>query len=130
MKKQFVPYELALRLREKGFNERCVASWLSKKFSFDGKEVLHIDERYGNGQDQIYMQIPIKCLAPLWQQVIDWFRDKHDIHIHPNYRENIFGAQMFYEYLVHHKVDGDWKLISIVGENPREIAIYEALKKI
>lgn len=84
MKKQFVPYELALMLKEKGFNERCVASWLGKIFSFDGKEVLHIDERYGNGQDQIYLQLPIKCLAPLWQQVVNWFREKHDIHIDNN----------------------------------------------
>ncbi len=68
MKDQFVPYEIALNLREKGFDKQCFAY-------FDGeKEIQPIDTDFKN-----FRSIGECISAPLWQQVIDWFREKHNL---------------------------------------------------
>lgn len=77
MKEQFVPYEIALKLKEKGFVELCFAFYEADgefKFNngtltFDGKWVS------ANKNNIDY------CTAPLYQQVIDWFRVVHKIYI-------------------------------------------------
>lgn len=83
MNKLFVPYELALLAKEKGFNNPCLA--LYSKFGV-----------YENQEQPIYKQIPNQkeakeyfggVTAPLYQQLVDWFREKHEIHIYitPSY---------------------------------------------
>jgi hypothetical protein len=70
MEEEFVPYEIALNLREKGFDKQCFAY-------FDGeKEIQPIDTDFKN-----FRSIGECIAAPLWQQVIDWFREKRNIHI-------------------------------------------------
>jgi hypothetical protein len=66
----FVPYEIALKLKEKGFDEPCFGYWYLT-----------------NQWDITYPQTSFKTwytkkevLAPLYQQVTDWFRSKHNIH--------------------------------------------------
>ena len=93
MEKQFVTYEIALKLKELGFNEKCLASYytddernydkgdiydcrrkLSSSIDFDPfKE--EFDNFYINSNETYYVS------APLWQQVIDWLRNEHDIVI-------------------------------------------------
>lgn len=106
MKEQFVTYEIALKLKELGFNEKCLASYytddernydkgdiydcrrkLSSSIDFDPfKE--EFDNFYINSNETYYVS------APLWQQVIDWFREKFKYHIEiqsPDYQnENDF----------------------------------------
>lgn len=66
MKDQFVPYKLAVKLKELGFNEVCLAFYdASKAFT------------YSPNNNKIYT---VKILAPLWQQAFDFFREKHGIH--------------------------------------------------
>lgn len=98
MKEQFVTYEIASKLKELGFgmddylqlpfyydkegNLHLMEVWVSKKYNPSpnhlGTDTIDdFDAKIGwvdNSLDEIY-------LAPLWQQVIDWFRDKHNIHI-------------------------------------------------
>lgn len=113
MKEQFLPYELSLKLKELGFNERCIASYLNKSYSLDyiKNEVLYIDERFANSQDQIYNGEKIICLAPLWQQAFDWLRDKHNIHIvlYPKqmYPDNMVGVEYHSEIYYNDKVIED-----------------------
>ena len=126
MKSQFVPYHIAKQLSLKGFAENCLAYY--NPVVDEGSEPLFlpVDNDLIN-----FREVKYPCVkTPLWQQVIEWFKTEHDIHIHPNFYANRIDASRCYEYLVHHKVDGMWKLMSISGMNPREIAIYEALKKI
>lgn len=72
MKKQFATYEIALKLKELGFNEECLGYY-------------HVNEGYTKGYAFCYSEntrtSDCSVLAPLWQQVIDWLRDKHDIVI-------------------------------------------------
>jgi hypothetical protein len=66
MKKEFVPYELALKLKQLGFNEPCFGLYAPSKTVF-----LH---HYGllTAKEQV--------LAPLYQQAFRWFREVHNLN--------------------------------------------------
>lgn len=68
MKELFIPYEQAIILKELGFNEECLAFYL-----FEDINHLMI-----NGEDDMYYDSSSTnlTLAPLYQQVFRWFREK------------------------------------------------------
>ena len=91
MKKEFVPYEQALELKELGFDERCFYIWKynglinlieenKKKCSEYSKWATseHLDKyilsSWHSGDLTNLFTEDDQCLAPLWQQVFDWFR--------------------------------------------------------
>jgi len=65
MKEQFIPYELALELKNLGFDEPCLSTYHTKT-----KEIIKI---FGEFKKQPEKEI-YWILAPLWQQAFDWFR--------------------------------------------------------
>jgi len=62
MKQEFVPYQLALELKQLGFDEPCLSYYEGESFSYHLASI--------KGDDYI---IP----APLFQQAFRWFRDNH-----------------------------------------------------
>ena len=79
MKEQFVPYDLALKIKEKGFDDPCLAGYLLNKdgiTSLIGCGALRFDT---DGFVNPYSEI---LPAPLWQQVIDWLLKKHNIYVY------------------------------------------------
>lgn len=69
MEEQFVPYELALKLKELGFNEMCIAT-------FDEDNNFELQDF-----QQSYDTFPKHIIsAPLWQQAFDWFRENHSLY--------------------------------------------------
>jgi len=66
MKQEFVPYELALELKQLAFSESCFGG-------FYNNGDLHIQ--------RVDFQSSLEgfCLAPLYSQVFRWFREKHNI---------------------------------------------------
>jgi len=66
LKYLFISSELTTRLMAKGFNESCVATWFA-----DDTNVIY----YGHPHN--LRDIP----APVYQQVVDWFRIKHGLII-------------------------------------------------
>lgn len=93
MKHLFVPYELALKLKEKGFNEKCLSFFYKKKdgtFRLNEEYMPHTwwtnlwftEEVWAATQYEQKDKDFIKNVAaPLYQQVIDYFREKHNIPI-------------------------------------------------
>lgn len=101
MQKLFIPYKLSLKLRKKGFNEPCFAMYQkNKKLKFVTKEkwfynfelkpdvetlkfqIEHYPDNvftYPNGDKTLISSS--NFIAPLYQQVVDWFRDKHNVWI-------------------------------------------------
>lgn len=74
MKHLFVPYELAKLAKEKGFDESCLARFFSEK--------LTIATTFGSkNSDDVPKEYNFNCIAPLYQQLVDWFREKYHIHI-------------------------------------------------
>ena len=92
MKEQFVTYEIALKLKELDFNEECFGYFNEKKnlilasVSADKKFIpfyytnLYATKWLGSIFSSKNKKNNI-CVAPLWQQVIDWFRDEKFINI-------------------------------------------------
>lgn len=93
MEKQFVTYEIALKLKELGFDEPCLAYFESV---YDGLTQKHAGrlvlgnkpEHLQSYKQLIYIFGQNNQLAPLWQQVIDWLREKHSILIYPHFCED------------------------------------------
>ncbi len=79
MKKQFVTYKIALKLKELGFNEPCFGYYEVSNKIKDVIRLRFIEHEDTNPSKQ--PKLSNDCLAPLWQQVIDWFEEKYNIHI-------------------------------------------------
>jgi hypothetical protein len=96
MEKEFVPYELALRMKQLGFDEPSLYAWCNKggRNEYTGKEepiiqVLRTDGNpFGNFFNGKNWNIEIvnnaksniQCSAPLFQQAFRWFRENHDLN--------------------------------------------------
>ena len=66
MNKEFVPYELAVKLKALGFEKSCFGGF------YDNGD-LHIQ--------RVDFQSPLEgfCLSPLFQQAFRWFREKYNL---------------------------------------------------
>ena len=71
MEKEFVPFELAVKLKELGFNEPCWGYY-------------HVNEGYSIGYAFCYSdaesQPEIGYLAPTFSQAFRWFREKYNLY--------------------------------------------------
>ena len=102
MEELFVPYDLALILKDKGFNKKCFG----------------IHETFEDGD--IFSLLPMpqsvdelpwyKHPAPLYQQVVDWFREKYEIDIVISQDGDVFGEYAYRIYesrYPHTRLGGD-----------------------
>lgn len=76
MKKQFVTYEIALKLKELGFDEECLAYFNNDKY----RDLICTCENGMDGDFTVH-HYSGDVNAPLWQQVIDWFIENYNIYI-------------------------------------------------
>ena len=60
-KKDFVPYDLSLKLKEIGFKDKCFGFYYDKKFIYTHE----LSPIIGDGVVD----------SPVWGQVFDWFRE-------------------------------------------------------
>jgi len=72
MRKQFVTYEIAKRLKDLGADFEDILAY----YGGHGDEYFSFPKRINEYKGNID--------APLWQQVIDWLREKHNLHIKPS----------------------------------------------
>ncbi len=77
-KELFVTYDLAVKLKEKGFDEPCLASFGEKELNGDAPDDLAICD---NGSLIRNSELQHGITAALYDQVINWFADKHGIDI-------------------------------------------------
>jgi len=71
MEKEFVPYELALRMNQLGYkkegvDEDCFAFYDEEEYLFTVREQDDIDEEW--------------LIAPTFSQAFRWFRENHDLN--------------------------------------------------
>ena len=64
MEKEFVPYELAVKLKALGFDEKCIMHWWKGKLSY-----------YQMGDFS-----PTHTSAPTFSQAFRWFREKYGLY--------------------------------------------------
>jgi len=134
MKEQFVTYEIALALKELGFDEECFAFYLFDKQLQLSCAVYNTNSYW---EDSKLRDIS----APLWQQVIDWFRVKYnyDIHITFKHQEGVIidGLNsVYYDIEIYYLTGGDalkaynFSKISDSYYYAREYGILTAIKLI
>lgn len=70
MEEQFVTYPIALKMKEMGFIEECFGIYY-----YDGSFNEYILEH--KDTEGYSVCIP----APIWQQAIDWLREKKHLHV-------------------------------------------------
>jgi hypothetical protein len=73
---KFIPYDLALRLKDLGFDYEC----LGKYFLQDGvNDFIAIGNVEIEAAENAGDDITFACDAPLWQDAFDWFREQHNL---------------------------------------------------
>lgn len=80
MNKEFIPYDLALALKELGFDEPCFVYWV-----YDGVEVTYSTSHNKSGWSMIgfknsqMLKKAGLCTAPTFSQAFKCFREKHNL---------------------------------------------------
>lgn len=77
IQKQFVSFEIALKLKELGFDEPCLG-WFIENDSYPDKKG---DLRGTMLENPVKNKLIGLLSAPLLQQVIDWLNSKHNIEV-------------------------------------------------
>ena len=72
----FIPYELAVKLKNVGFYEPVIAG-----YDVDDKKLISIVNEEGILSGVKTESLLTVIAAPLYQQVVDWFRDKHGYNL-------------------------------------------------
>ncbi len=119
MKNLFIPYPLALLAKENGFNKPCLGHYdfIGAPVKFFSSDLLSMGGVQQNDTT--------KCCAPLYQQIVDWFRERHEIHLCYNLHFTTSGVVAGYMFDV-------YSFSAILGRNESERTItgatyYEAL---
>lgn len=128
MEKQFVTYEIALKLKEIGFDEECfgyytpIKDWMMKGKYSDGKLHFHGPNWANNDNTMYFMYLQnsfgdrncttknsrftkaiYNIAVPLWQQAVNWFRSKNIFvsvnHTIGNMRQGISSLTWHYTIL-------------------------------
>lgn len=85
MNDNFVPYEIAKAVQQKGFNEVCFLYWRAE---LDGSmQLFHYNDKYiedAHGSQNSDNAKYVDCTAPLWQQVVEWILDKYGLFVWVN----------------------------------------------
>ncbi len=102
MKKEFVPYEQALELKQLGFNEECFSYYTYPEGKFSN--VLSFNS---------YKNTALKTSSPTFSQAFRWFREKYnlipDIQYYGNWNFEIFRIGEFAEPMDDVNVDYTFK---------------------
>jgi hypothetical protein len=105
MNKEFIPYELALELKQLGFDEPCSGGYYSNQ---DNVNLWLFKEAKNSDRDERVREG--FATAPTYSQAFRWFREKH----------NLIGG---IEYIGGMKPTTTWWDIYVVGHyntNPKE----------
>lgn len=153
--KQFVSYDVALKLKELGFNLECMGVYECSLTEQIDEETMTTEGAFGWQKDELsfkkgffinnYNGIDYSNInwvlvgAPLWQEALDWFRDKHRYHIDVTFKEvkgkKIEGINsVYFDIEIYQLMGGDaWKVykfqdISDDYYYAREQAILKAIE--
>jgi hypothetical protein len=105
MKNEFVPYELALKLKQLGFDEPCFLYWWKNESGYILADIIYDEVR------------TLDFKAPLFQQAFRWFREKYHIIGEPKYKGGLTTKTSWYDYIIYSNID--WE------EDSKQYKTYE-----
>lgn len=98
MEKLFIPYELAEKLKEKEFDEFCFGFYNCISVNTLGNHTLKYFKENNLYSNSTYH--PAQVCAPTYDQVINWFREKHSIYITAlPYRDSAIELYWYYSLI-------------------------------
>jgi hypothetical protein len=104
MKNEFVPYGLALKLKQLGFDEPCFGIWKDRKLisvgGHWGAGITH--SMFGFEGDRF---APDEYRAPTFSQAFRWFREKYHIIGEPKYKGGLTTKTSWYDYIIYSNID-------------------------
>ncbi len=124
MNKEFIPYELALSLKQLGFDEPCLFYYYG---SNDLQSLIQIDmPRLVNHNESI---LGTCYSAPSYSQAFRWFREKHNLRCQINYIGGLINETTWWDISIigHYNTDPkEWEM----KYQPYEEAELACLKKL
>jgi len=81
MREQFVGYEISLALKELGFNEKCFGYYSDCELRGSNIWYRKIGGFHVAKNNEITSDEHVIIIAPLYQQVLDWFMKEHNMFI-------------------------------------------------
>jgi hypothetical protein len=112
MTKEFVPYELALKLKELGFDEPCFVLYKAS----NSNQLAYAPHGITTNS-QLSQGDSNNIAAPLFQQAFRWFREKYHIIGEPKYKGGLTTKTSWYDYIIYSNID--WK------EDNKQYKTYE-----
>jgi hypothetical protein len=100
MEKEFVPYELALRMKQLGFDEPCFGYWYTEQEEYKKIDIQLATIDFLEGEEDY-------ILAPIFPQAFGWFREKYFIHGEPKYKGGLTKETAWYDYIIISNIDWD-----------------------
>ena len=134
MGNQFVTYEIALKLKELGFNEKCFGFYRNSEICGVNIWDRDHDQFHVISQENISSATYEFILAPLWQQAFEFFRKECGFYVYNSpefYKNGInFNWQILWylpeEQQTKHRVNGGTYLYGDNGEYPTQESADEA----
>ena len=129
MEKEFIPYGLAVKLKELGFDEPCFGSYYNYseenfkegELGYDYRGELNIEYSVYYYENKYYI------LAPTWQQAFRWFRDRYGLWFRPDY----YGELSEYNFQGNiHKLGKHNSIADISNYKTAEEVELDCLKKL
>ena len=120
MKELFVPYEIALLAKEKGFDKACFGYYLT----FGNNELMPVVMAFDEFKPLSYN---VYLSAPLYQQLVDWFYTKGiDIGV----SVSTTGMFQYYIWLIKDDAAKGWERTGgIYGIESRNLAYIKAFEE-
>jgi hypothetical protein len=126
MKKEFLPYEQALELKELGFDEPCFGRYYYKEsYPMLNPNLGETELVFEFGQ--YIKQTEITILAPTFSQAFRFFREKYGFEIFLQKEINLLSGKT-YSYLIENDVEEIIK--RSLSKSGIERAELECLKKL
>ena len=92
MEKEFVPHEIALKLKELRFDAPCLGFYFGKD-----REVYLSNDEHVMAPFNPDLDSKVMFRAPTFSQAFRWFREKYDLHIQIR-KEDYFYKNTHYKY--------------------------------
>jgi len=100
MIKEFIPYELALELKQLGFDKPCLAYWCNETPTNPEGQCLVYYKKPWDNQKIINGIIRDYYVAPTYSQTFRWFREKHNLKSCIMFRTSMVDNEEYYDWLI------------------------------
>ncbi len=99
IKEDYVSFETAKLLKERGFNEKCRGCYRSEFDDCDNAVVV-LEEWMAQSYNNDFKDEGFLCSAPTLQMAMKWLREKRSLEIYPYHNSSIiYNSKWWYEII-------------------------------